>query len=70
LMLLLFEFLVEVPPVFVRLHNQVTWGAAVYNVAAIGACWIFAELLANTADREQLNATERSAISRGDRLAA
>jgi uncharacterized membrane protein len=46
LMLLLFEVLVEIPPIFVRLHNQSTWGAAVYNLAAIGACWIFAECLA------------------------
>lgn len=52
LMLLLFEGLVEVPPVFVRLHNQATWGAAVYNLSAIGACWIFAEFLADRSDRE------------------
>lgn len=45
LMLLLFEILVEIPPVFVRLHNQETWGAAVYNLAAIGALWIFAEFI-------------------------
>jgi uncharacterized membrane protein len=47
LMLLLFEFLVEIPPVFVRLHSQETWGAAVYNLAAIGALWIFAEFVAS-----------------------
>jgi uncharacterized membrane protein len=47
LMLLVFEFLVEIPPVFVRLHNQETWGAAVYNLAAIGALWIFAEFVAS-----------------------
>lgn len=50
LMLLLFEGLVEVPPVFVRLHNQATWAAATYNLAAIGACWIFAEFLASRAN--------------------
>jgi len=43
LMLLLFEGLVEIPPIFIRLHNQGTWGAAVYNLAAIGACLTFAE---------------------------
>lgn len=43
LMLLLFECLVEVPPIFARLHDQATWGAAVYNLAAVGACWIFAD---------------------------
>jgi uncharacterized membrane protein len=45
LMLLLFEGLVEIPPIFVRLHSQPTWGAAVYNLTAIGACLIFAEFL-------------------------
>lgn len=45
LMLLLFEFLVEIPPVFVRLHSQETWGAAVYNLAAIAALWIYAEFV-------------------------
>ena len=40
-MLLVFEFLVEIPPVFVRLHSQETWGAAVYNLAAIGAIMDF-----------------------------
>jgi uncharacterized membrane protein len=45
LMLLVFQFLVEIPPVFVRLHSQEAWGAAVYNLAAIGALWIFAEFV-------------------------
>jgi uncharacterized membrane protein len=58
LMLLLFEFLVEVPPIFARLHNQPTWGAATYNVAAIGGCWIFAEFLARSADRTQFDPAE------------
>lgn len=49
LMLLLFEGLVEIPPIFIRLHNLPTWGAAVYNLTAIGACWIFAEFLASRA---------------------
>jgi hypothetical protein len=60
-MLLLFEALVEAPPVFTRLHDQATWGAAVYNVAAIGACCVFAEFLTNRVDlsgtREIPNAT-------------
>ena len=43
LMLLLFEGFVEIPPIFMRLHNEGTWGAAVFNLTAIGACWIFAE---------------------------
>ena len=41
LMLLVFEFTVEIPPVFVRVHSQPAWGGAVYNLTAIGACWIF-----------------------------
>ena len=55
LMLLLFEGLVEIPPIFIRLHNQATWGAAVYNLAAVGACWIFADFLATRAQREVIN---------------
>jgi uncharacterized membrane protein len=55
LMLLLFEGLVEIPPIFIRLHNQATWGAAVYNLAAVGACWIFADFLATRAQRERIN---------------
>jgi uncharacterized membrane protein len=55
LMLLLFEGLVEVPPIFIRLHNQATWGAAVYNLPAIGACLIFAEFLASRADQERID---------------
>lgn len=47
LMLLVFEFFVEIPPVFVRVHNEETWGAAVYNVAAIGGLWMFAEFVLN-----------------------
>jgi uncharacterized membrane protein len=47
LMLVVFEFLVELPPVFVRLHSQPTWGAAVYNLVAIGGVWIFAEFVAS-----------------------
>lgn len=71
LMLLLFEGLVEIPPVFVRTHNQPTWGAAVYNVAAIGACWIFAELQASRrADRGQVHLAENLAMSRSDRVVA
>lgn len=50
LMLLLFEVFVEIPPIFVRLHNEGAWGAAVYNLAAIGACSIFAEFAKNRAD--------------------
>lgn len=70
LMLLLFEVLVEVPPVFVRPHNQATWGAAVYNVAALGACWIFAEFVASRAERPRVQPGQDIALSRSDRVIA
>ncbi len=70
LMLLLFEGLVEVPPIFIRLHNQATWGAAVYNLTAIGACWIFAEFVASRADRGRISSAENGATSQPDRVVA
>jgi uncharacterized membrane protein len=44
LMLLVFEATVEIPPVFAQPHSQMAWGGAVYNLTAIGVCWMFAEL--------------------------
>ena len=70
LMLLLFEGFVEIPPIFIRLHDQRTWGAAVYNVTAIGACWIFAEFLARRADRGRIGPAENVAMSRPDQVVA
>jgi len=70
LMLLLFEGLVEAPPILIRLHSQPTWGAAVYNLTAIGACWIFAEFLASRADRGRIGLAKSVAISRSDREVA
>jgi uncharacterized membrane protein len=70
LMLLLFEFLVEIPPIFIRSHNEPTWGAAVYNLAAIGACLIFAEFLASRADRRRLGPAETVIMSRPDSVVA
>ena len=70
LMLLLFEGFVEVPPIFIRSHNQATWGAAVYNVAAIGACWIFAEFLAGRADGRRIGPAENVTLSRPDQVVA
>jgi len=70
LMLLLFEGFVEVPPIFIRLHNQATWGAAVYNVAAIGACWIFAEFVASRAEGKQINSVKKVTMSRSDTAVA
>jgi len=70
LMLLLFEGLVEAPPIFIRLHDQATWGAAVYNVTAIGACWIFAEFLASRTDRVRLESAASVAASRREPVVA
>jgi uncharacterized membrane protein YphA (DoxX/SURF4 family) len=53
LMLFLFELMVEIPPVFVQPHNQVAWGGAVYNLTAIGACWIFVESVASRRQADQ-----------------
>jgi uncharacterized membrane protein len=72
LMLLLFEVLVEAPPVFTHLHDQKTWGGAVYNLTAIGACLIFSEFVmrrGNTA-REKIGATPRMATPQPDSLIA
>ena len=67
LMLLLFEAMVELPPVFVQPHNQVAWGGAVYNLAAIGACWIFAESVASRLEsRRQTSVVGHVATSHPD----
>ena len=70
LMLLLFEVFVEAPPILIRLHNQATWGAAVYNLAAIGACLIFAEFVVSRAARGRIDLAENVAMSRPDRVVA
>jgi hypothetical protein len=70
LMLLLFEGLVEAPPIFVRLHDEATWGAAVYNVAAIGACWIFVEFLASRAVGRQAVPPQEATMTRTDPMVA
>jgi uncharacterized membrane protein len=70
LMLLLFDGFVEIPPISIRLHDQPTWGAAVYNVTAIGACWILAEFLASRADRGRISPAKNVALSRPDPVVA
>ncbi len=47
LMLLVFSVLVLSPEPFISPHNHVAWGANAYNLAAVGAVWIFAETLAS-----------------------
>jgi uncharacterized membrane protein len=64
LMLLLFEGIVEIPPVFMRPHSQVAWGGAVYNLTAVGGYWIFAELVASRrAHREEIGAAGHVVMS-------
>ena len=70
LMLFLFEGFVEIPPIFIRLHDLRTWGAAVYNLSAIGACWIFAEFLASRADRGRIGIASIVGTSRPDQAVA
>lgn len=70
LMLLLFEGFVEIPPIFIRLHNQATWGASVYNLSAVGACLIFAEFLASRADRRRIGLAENLTVPRPDSVIA
>jgi uncharacterized membrane protein YphA (DoxX/SURF4 family) len=68
LMLFLFELMVEIPPVFVQPHSQVAWGGAVYNLTAIGACWIFVESVASRrqAEGRQTSVAEHVATSHPD----
>jgi hypothetical protein len=70
LMLLLFEGFVEIPPIFIRPHNQAAWGAAVYNLAAIGASWIFAGFLTSRAGRRRIGPAGNNAMSRPDPVVA
>jgi hypothetical protein len=68
-MLLLFEGLVEIPPIFIRLHDLKTWGAAVYNVTAIGACLIFAEVLVRRANQQPIESPGTVLLTSADRVA-
>ena len=62
LMLLLFEFMVEIPPVFAHPRSQQAWGGAVYNLTAIGACWIFAEFVGSrSVKRREIDLAEHFA---------
>jgi uncharacterized membrane protein len=65
LMLLVFEATVEIPPVFAQPHSQGAWGGAVYNLTAIGACWIFAEFVLSRrqADRKEIPVPEQVVTS-------
>jgi hypothetical protein len=46
LMLLIFSVLVLAPGIFAHPQNHISWGLNAYNLAAVGAAWIFAESIA------------------------
>ncbi len=46
LMLLIFSVFVLAPMIFAYPHNHIAWGGNAYNLAAVGAAWIFADWLA------------------------
>jgi uncharacterized membrane protein YphA (DoxX/SURF4 family) len=45
LMLLIFSAFVLAPMIFVYPYNHIAWGGNAYNLAAVGAAWIFADWL-------------------------
>lgn len=45
LMLLIFSAFVLAPMIFSYPHNHIAWGGNAYNLAAVGAAWIFADWL-------------------------
>lgn len=65
LMLLLFSVLVLAPSPMAQPHNHVTWGSNAYNLAAVGATWIFAESIAILRrEREREESPEMNSASR------
>lgn len=47
LMLLVFSALTLAPHMFAHPHRHDVWGGNAYNMAAVGAAWIFADLIRN-----------------------
>jgi hypothetical protein len=67
-MLLLFDAIVEIPPIFVRPHSQVAWGGAIYNLVAIGGCWLFAEFVTSRqTERRRADIAEHSVTAQPGR---
>ena len=48
-MLLVFSVVVLAPHIFAKPHGHVVWGSNAYNLAAVGAAWMFAGWLASRA---------------------
>ena len=61
LMLLVFSVIALAPNIVAYPHNHIAWGANAYNLAAVGATWIFAEALAN---RRTMRDERTSAVAR------
>jgi len=66
LMLLIFSVLVLAPGPLAHPHDHVAWGSNAYNLAAVGAAWIFAESMA-TRRRDRANEVGRNASSEAGR---
>lgn len=47
LMLLIFSLVVLAPMIFAYPRNHIAWGGNAYNLAAVGAAWIFGDWLAS-----------------------
>jgi uncharacterized membrane protein YphA (DoxX/SURF4 family) len=62
LMLLVFSVLVLAPGPFAHPHDHVAWGTNAYNLAAVGAAWIFAESVASRSG-DRANEVGRNASS-------
>jgi uncharacterized membrane protein YphA (DoxX/SURF4 family) len=66
LMLLIFSVLVLAPGPFAHPHDHVAWGTNAYNLAAVGAAWIFAESVASRS-RDRANEVGPNASSEAGR---
>lgn len=55
LMLLVFSALTLAPKIFVFPHRHDVWGGNAYNLAAVGAAWIFADSIAKRHTQQEHN---------------
>jgi hypothetical protein len=58
--------------VFSQPHNQITCGGAMYNLIAIGVCWIFADFVVGGrwADRNKTGVDDSTVRSHADLMNA
>lgn len=57
LMLFVFSVLALAPQIFAHPHDHAAWGVNVYNLAAVGAMWVFAEWLALLTPKSKVAST-------------